>query len=190
MYRLLHRLSIASVPIIFFALDGAGAVTAQPVTEIHGIGVASAQSLEAPRGMPATPESQVAPIAMGNSYSMMSAQDQAVSLTTKNASNGLSLVGALEATFVGSGMRFKVDHIVNSRSSGSSGSLRLALWATTTVPIFGNTIQNYTLATYNLNPLNHGFQYNNVDSGEVPYTAPPSGCYYLTLALLEFQSGA
>jgi hypothetical protein len=120
---------------------------------------------------------------------MMSTSGPTNSVAAKTAANGLSIVGGVFITFGASGGRITADHVVNTRSSGTSGSLRLAVWATTTVPIFGNTIPNYTLSTYDLNPLTHGFEYNNVDSGFVPYTPPPTGCYYLTLALLEFQSG-
>ncbi len=189
MYRCLHRFSIPSVLFILAALGGAEAATAQPTPEVRGVGVAIARSLVTPREMTVASERQLTQVAMGNNCSILPASGPIDSLAAKNASTGLSIVGTASATTGGSGVRFMVDHIVNSRSSGTSGSLRLALWATTTVPIFGNTIQNYTLGTYDLSPLTHGFEYNNVDSGFVTQTLPPAGCYYLTIALLEFQSG-
>ena len=110
-------------------------------------------------------------------------------LRPRNASTGLSLVGAVSASFAGGSLRITADSITNTRSSGTSGMLRVALWATSTVPVFGNTITSYTLGSFTLNPLASGFQYTNVDQ-TVTLTDPPAGCYYLTLALQELQSGS
>lgn len=110
------------------------------------------------------------------------------SFQPRDASTGLTLVGHVSAYLQNGSERIQIDHIVNSRSSGTSGTLRVELWATTTVPIFGNTIQHHTLAGFTLNPLPAGYEYNNVDE-TVAYTAPPAGCYYLTLALEEYQNG-
>jgi hypothetical protein len=107
----------------------------------------------------------------------------------KTAGTGLTLVGNLTFSTGASGVRMTVDHISNTRSSGTSGPLRLALWATTTVPVFGNTITAFTLGTFDLSPLAAGFEYNNVDSGFVAFTPPPPGCYYITVALEELSSG-
>ena len=106
----------------------------------------------------------------------------------KNASTGLSLLGFVSGTFENGGLRLRAERIVNSRSSGTSGTLRLALWATPTLPVFGNTINAYTLGSYTLNPLSAGFEYHNVDQTVAP-TLPPAGCYYLTLVLQEFDAG-
>jgi hypothetical protein len=106
-----------------------------------------------------------------------------------NASTGLSLVGNVTTTWGPSGIEIKVDHIQNTRSSGTSGTLHLELWATTTAPVFGNSISFFTLGpTLTLNPLAAGFEYNNVDTGLLtPYTPPPNGCYFVTVALREFN---
>ena len=103
--------------------------------------------------------------------------------------NGLELEGFVSASWGSQGVRMLVDRIANHRSNGTSGTLRLELWATNTLPIFGQTISAYTLGSFNLSPLSAGFGYPNVDTGFVPYTAPPTGCYYITIALKEFDSG-
>ncbi len=41
-----------------------------------------------------------------------------------------------------------------------------------------------------LGSLQNNFQFTNVDSGLLsPYTPPPNGCYFVTVALEEFDSG-
>lgn len=124
-----------------------------------------------------------------DSSGAMAVFDQTGPNPRKTSGNGLSLVGSFSFSTGASGTRMTVDHIINTRSSGTSGSLRLELWATTTVPVFGNTINRFVLGSFNLNPLQAGFEYNNVDTGFVTFTPPPTGCYYITVALLEFDSG-
>jgi hypothetical protein len=120
---------------------------------------------------------------------LLATSENQVALRPRNASTGLSLVGTVSAV-VGSGTwRIRADSITNTRSGGTSGTLRVVLWATSTVPVFGNTINAYTLGSFALNPLAGGFHYSNVDQ-TVTAIAPPSGCYYLTVALEEFQSGS
>jgi hypothetical protein len=105
----------------------------------------------------------------------------------RNATTGLSMVGNVSASWGSSGVRMMVAAIQNTRASGTSGTLRLALWATTSVPVFGDTINAYTLGTYTLGTLSAGFEFTNVDSGYVTYTRPPKGCYYITVALQEYD---
>jgi hypothetical protein len=109
-------------------------------------------------------------------------------IQSKTASTGLTLDGLVTASLTGGALRLTVEAIINSRSSGFSGNLRVELWATQSLPVFGNTITHYTLGGFGLNPLPAGYEYPNVDA-TVSYTPPPDGCYYLTVALLELQSG-
>jgi len=130
-------------------------------------------------------------VALGAVPAAVRAQEVEVSQPrpqVKNASTGLTLVGFVAGTFENGGLRLRAERIVNSRGSGTSGTLRLALWATPTLPVFGNTINAYTLGSFTLSPLSAGFEYHNVDQ-TVAYTPPPAGCYYLTLALQEFDAG-
>ena len=106
------------------------------------------------------------------------------------SANGLSLLGTLTYSYVYVGssgtMRMTAGEVRNSRSGGTSGTLRLALWATTTIPVFGQTIFANTLGTYTMGQLSGGFSFFNVDSGTVGFTTPPNGTYYITMALQEF----
>jgi hypothetical protein len=105
-----------------------------------------------------------------------------------NASTGLNLNGAVTGSWGPSGVRMTVGSVSNNRASGTSGTLRLELWATSALPIFGNNITGYRLGTYVLGTLMAGFQFTNVDSGFVTYFPPQDGCYYVTLFLDEFQN--
>ncbi|MDQ2978547.1 MAG: hypothetical protein M3R62_04960 [Acidobacteriota bacterium] len=104
--------------------------------------------------------------------------------------NGLSLEGILTYNYQGTVLNMTAERVRNSRTSGVSGTLRLELWATTTAPpapSVGQTISAYTLGTYTLGVLNAGTSFTNINSGNVAFTAPPPGTYYITMALMEFD---
>lgn len=105
--------------------------------------------------------------------------------------NGLSLEGFLTYNYQYNGnsgtLRMTAERVRNSRMGGISGTLQLQLWATTTSPIFGQTINAYTLGTYTLGQLSGGTSFTNVDTGLIGFTAPPPGTYYITMALQEFD---
>jgi hypothetical protein len=106
-----------------------------------------------------------------------------------NASNGLNMSGTLSASWDSTGIEIQVESVSNDNSDGTSGTLRLELWATTTPPVFGNDISYFALGpAYVLGTLDAGSQFSNVDSGLLtPYTPPPNGCYFVTIALEEFD---
>lgn len=132
---------------------------------------------------------QAPDVAAGTAHATAPKPAAAGGLQPLTASNGLSFDGVVSANWGSGGVRIQADHIVNSRGSGTSGTLRVVLWATTTVPVFGNTITAYTLGSFTLNPLSSGYEYNNIDY-TVAYTPPASpACYYITVALQEFSSG-
>jgi hypothetical protein len=107
------------------------------------------------------------------------------------AANGLFLVGNLGYSYTYNGnsgtLRLTADQVQNQRTSGVSGTLQLQFWATTSQPVFGQTILAYTLGTYTLGTLNAGTSFFNVDTGIIGFTPPPPGTYWLTLALMEYD---
>ena len=98
--------------------------------------------------------------------------------------NGLNLVGFLSYSASGSTARMTADRVENDSLTRTSGTLRLALWMSTA----GYRQIGYRTATYSLGQLPPNTYFANVDSGLVPWTVPPTGCYYVTLQLEEFQS--
>lgn len=81
---------------------------------------------------------------------------------------------------------FTADRVSNHRSSGTSGTLRLELWATTVAPA-GGSVSGYRLAIDTLGTLQAGYYFYNINSGTFTYTQPAAGCYNMSLLLTEFD---
>ena len=77
------------------------------------------------------------------------------------------------------------DKIQNQNNGGSTGTLKVAIWATNS-RYYGGTINGYKLYEYKLEPLDAGLYYYDV-SKTGWCTRPPSGSYYLTILLLEYN---
>ncbi|HEV3459374.1 MAG TPA: hypothetical protein VHG32_22730 [Thermoanaerobaculia bacterium] len=186
------RLSLARLPrILALALAfGACAVLAAPAAQaaIEG-GSGSGQGRPSPAAtaftvafpQPRGAEVAVQPNAAAGPMLPMEARPD-------NASTGFFLGGSVTANWGASGIRMQVGSVQN-QSGNTSGNLRLELWATTTAPVFGNAITFFRLGpNHDLGTLQSGFQFTNVDTGLVgPYTPPPNGCYFVTVALTEFN---
>jgi hypothetical protein len=96
----------------------------------------------------------------------------------------LRLEGTVSYLISGGFVNMTADRISNY-SSGRSGTISLELWATVTYPS-GPSVTYYELGSYQMDPLDGGWYYYDVDV-TVPYTPPPRGCYYITMAILEYQ---
>lgn len=81
---------------------------------------------------------------------------------------------------------FTTDRVSNHRASGTSGTLRLELWATKGSPASGS-VTGYRLAIDTLGQLQAGYYFYNINSGTFSYTQPAAGCYYMSLLLTEFD---
>ena len=103
----------------------------------------------------------------------------------------LSLVGSWSYEISQSNETVRVygDKIKNSSSGGHSGSIKLALYLTTS-KYYGGSISGYALGEYRFNPdyLNGGQYFYNIDKTTSFSVTPPDGDYYVTLLLLEYQS--
>jgi len=99
---------------------------------------------------------------------------------------GLNIEGNVFSSLGATTGFFTADRVANHRSSGVSGTLRLELWASTNSPASGS-VSGYRLITDTLGQLSAGFAFNNINSGTTAYTQPPTGCYYLSLLLTEFD---
>lgn len=89
----------------------------------------------------------------------------------------------------GSAVVLSIDRITNNATSGYSGTLRLELWAFAT-PYAGTSQNGYQLATYQMGTLNAGASFNNVISGSVAASFPPTGAWNIALLVSEYNNGS
>lgn len=82
--------------------------------------------------------------------------------------------------------RVTATRIQNNRANGTSGSLRLELWATASA-YNGGSFSGYKIAQSSFNPLQAGFNYSPIDFTQTA-SIPPNGTWYITLMLTEFSS--
>jgi len=99
----------------------------------------------------------------------------------------LSLEGAVSGYFSAGLLRLTADKVSNNRSSGTSGTLRLSLWATTYKPVYGSTL-TYRLGYYQFSQtLPAGYYFGPVDRTVTYGGDPPPGTYYITMAVEEYD---
>jgi hypothetical protein len=96
----------------------------------------------------------------------------------------IELSGSCSWSISGNSIDIEAGRVENLSSSGTSGTLRLRIWATAS-PYSGGTINGYVLGTRSLGTLQAGYYYSNI-SGSVTYSAPPPGTYYTTLTVEEY----
>ncbi len=96
----------------------------------------------------------------------------------------LDLVGSVNWDKFGQGIRIFAERIENNRPSGSSGFLRLQIWATDEVYDGVSEISGYVLGTFNLGSLDANHIFLNV-ARTVRFFRPPAGIYYTTITLEE-----
>lgn len=77
--------------------------------------------------------------------------------------------------------------IHNNRNGGSSGTLKLMLWATPT-PYDGKNINGFVVAQSELGSLLGNTYFPNI-SRTVSFFTPSAGQYYMTLTLSEYREG-
>jgi hypothetical protein len=112
----------------------------------------------------------------------------AFSASPDDAASGIFLVPPLGGSWGAAGIEMQAAGVTNARVGGTSGTLRMALWATPVAPLVGSTIFYYPLGpAWYLGVLIGGFHFNALDSGLLsPFTPPPNGCYFVSLALEEY----
>jgi hypothetical protein len=102
----------------------------------------------------------------------------------RDASTGLFLAGPISVSVSGSQTDLRVGAVINERPSGTSGALTLDLVATATPPPVG-AFTGALLASISLGKLAAQTEIANLNTGEIAFTGPSAGCYYLSLVLLE-----
>lgn len=86
------------------------------------------------------------------------------------------------------GVILQVDILRSLSPSGTSGSLRFELWATSSV-YAGGAISGHKLAQYPMSPLAAGSERNGINSGTIAFTVPPTGTWRVALLLTEYSTG-
>ena len=178
--RLLRFSTSVAVLAVCGLLAVAAAAPAAPIGGSGGFSPGSAGTAAHVAGAVRQPRLAAAPIAAPGFASTFAGQPVPL-----DGSTGLFVAGAVSATW-GSGVAdMKAQFIINERSAGTSGDLKLHLVATSSPPPVGS-FTGFDMASVDLGTLPAVNEFQNVDSGSVTFVPPGSpGCYYVSLVLEE-----
>jgi hypothetical protein len=109
---------------------------------------------------------------------------RAEQITPKGA-NQLFLEGTVSYSISGSSGVLTAGRVSNKHSTRTSGTLRLALW----MSAGGYRQTGYRTIAWQLGQLGPNTFYENLNSGPRPFTSPPTGCYYVSMLLEEYDGG-
>lgn len=101
----------------------------------------------------------------------------------------ISLSGTYSYQYSGQYVVMTADRVTNNEFGGRSGTLRMELWAFPS-PYTGASQTGYQLATYTLGELYGGEYFYDISSGWVPVYYPPSGTWYISLIITEYNYGS
>lgn len=143
-----------------------------------------------PGSAAASADRVVAPAAVAEAPAALEIHQSAPSRLA-NAGCQICMQGA-NASWSGNSGGFSLGALVNQRSSGTSGTLRLSMQLTSTLPIFGNQITSFQQSAYYVpGALAAGSEFTDIDSGTIQFynSSIPAGSYY-EIMLSEEQAGA
>jgi hypothetical protein len=132
----------------------------------------------------------VAPAAVGEAPAALEVRQSAPSRLA-NAGCEICMQGA-NVSWTGNSGRFQLNQLADNRSSGTSGTLRLSVRLTSTVPVFGSQITSLQQSAYIVpGSLTAGSEFADIDSGTIQFynSSIPAGSYY-QIMLSEEQTGA
>jgi hypothetical protein len=110
-------------------------------------------------------------------------------VASRSADAAVAFVGSGAYTYAGSTAVLSADEVANFDPVGNlSGTLKLELWAAP-APYTGAYQSGYKLAEYRLGQLGGSFYFSNINSGNISFTPPPNGTWYLTMLLTEYVGG-
>jgi hypothetical protein len=110
-------------------------------------------------------------------------------LATEAQATNVTFIGAesFQVQSGGSTVALSVNEISNLSSTGTSGTLRIELWAFSAPWVPGSSQTGYVLATYGLGTLKPNFYYSSFTE-TVSYSSPPNGTWYYSLLLTEYTN--
>lgn len=101
----------------------------------------------------------------------------------------LSLEGTWAYTVSGGTVRLQASNVVNRRASGTSGTIRLELWALPTT-YAGGSFSGYKIGQTTLGTLAAGFQYTGIDRTVSQLSTPPNGTWYMYMFVSEYTGSS
>jgi hypothetical protein len=108
----------------------------------------------------------------------------------KSLADGLYMSGEFTYALQGGIAAITLERIENSSFTRTTGTLRLALWATSYRPNRGDGLTGYELVTFSsLGQLAPRTYFGDI-SRSGAYSTPPNGSYWLNLVLEEFNPAA
>lgn len=75
-------------------------------------------------------------------------------------------------------------YVYNDSLTTTTGTLRLNLWLSTG----GYRQTGYSTAKYSMGTLAPNHYFSNISSGTITFLSPPTGCYYASMMLEEYQA--
>jgi hypothetical protein len=134
----------AAMVVMAAACLALSAPPAQAASLAAGSGASSGRLPSSPPLATALPQPRVAELAPWPDLPAdgMAAREE---MRPKNGTTGLFMEGMVHGSWGPTGIEITVGDVANKRGSGTSGTLRLRLWATTTAPVFGSSISFYAL---------------------------------------------
>ena len=107
----------------------------------------------------------------------------------KSNSYNLSLEGAYGYTVSGGTVNIRADKVANNRSYGTSGTIKLELWALAS-PYSGGYFTGYKLGQTTLGTLDAGGYYYGIDNTVTQLVTLPAGTWYMSLMVTEYTNNA
>lgn len=102
--------------------------------------------------------------------------------------DGCKFVGEVDFAYAGTSAALTADQVLNL-DSGTSGTLRIELWALTAPYTGAGGGTGYKLAQFTVGQIDSGASLYNLSSGTVTFTPPPSGTWAFVLFITEFSGG-
>lgn len=133
--------------------------------------------------LPAVPGKSIESNVVTEFVNLASPKDSA----EKFNATGVSLEGNAGYVLSGGTARLKADYVVNRRSFGTSGTLKLELWALPT-PYAGSGATGYKLAQTTLGTLPSGYYFYGIDRTVTQLSVPTNGTWYLTMFVTEYAA--
>ncbi len=103
---------------------------------------------------------------------------------------GLQFSGSVGYSYVGSALTLNVASIKNTKPTGTSGTIRLELWAEPAHYSNGLVTGSYMMGSYTLPSVLAGGSSFGSGSYKTTLTMPPTGTYFIVMLLCEFTGAS